>query len=87
MFNTLYRSSCTVARHENPPLAESRRRYLDHLAAQGAAIHTSRAAAGIIYRAMMMMKMDESSLRWNEKLSSDVLPLWRASGLHEAWNS
>ena len=32
MFNTLYHCSRTVARHENAPLAESRRRYLEHLA-------------------------------------------------------
>jgi hypothetical protein len=42
-------------------LAESRRRYLEHLGSQGAAIHTIRAAAGVIYRATMMMKLDESS--------------------------
>ncbi len=61
MFNTLYRCPRTVARHENAPLAESRRNYLEHLAAQGAAIHTIRAAAGVVYRAtIMMMKLDES---------------------------
>ena len=47
MFNTLYRCPRTIARHENGPLAESRRHYLEHLAAQGAAIHTIRAAAGV----------------------------------------
>lgn len=61
MFNTLYRCPRTIARHENRPLAESRRRYLEHLAAQGAAIPTIRAAAGVIYRATIMMKLDESS--------------------------
>ena len=61
MFNTLYRCPRAVARHENAPLAESRRRYLEHLGAQGAAIHTIRAAAGVLYRATMMMKLDESS--------------------------
>jgi hypothetical protein len=61
MFKTLYRCPRTAARHENGPLAESRRSYLEHLAAQGAANHTIRAAAGIIYRATMMMKLDESS--------------------------
>ena len=54
MFNTLYRCPRTIARHENGPLAESRRRYLEHLAAQGAAIHTIRAAAGVIYRATIL---------------------------------
>lgn len=61
MFNTLYACPRTIARHENAPLAESRRHYLEHLAAQGAAIHTIRAAAGTIYRATMMMKLDEST--------------------------
>jgi len=61
MFNTLYRCPRTIARHENGPLAESRRRYLEYLAAQGAAIHTIRAAAGVIYRATILMKLDGSS--------------------------
>ena len=56
MFKTLYRCPRTVARHENGPLHESRRRYLVHLAAQGAALHTLRGAAGIIYRAAIWMK-------------------------------
>jgi Phage integrase, N-terminal SAM-like domain len=61
MFNTLYCCPRTVARHENGALAESRRRYLEHLAVQGAAIHTIRAAAGVIYRDTILMKLDESS--------------------------
>ena len=51
----------TVARHENGPLHESRRRYPEHLSAEGAALHTLRGAAGIIYRAAIWMKLDESS--------------------------
>ena len=61
MFNTLYRCSRTIARHENGPLAESRSRYLEHLSTQGAALHTIRAAAGVIYRATILMHLDESS--------------------------
>jgi integrase/recombinase XerD len=61
MFTILYRCPRTVARHENGPLNESRRRYLEHLAAQGAALHTLRAAAGIIYRAAIWMRLDESN--------------------------
>ena len=61
MFNTIYRCPRTIARHEHGPLSESRRRYLEHLAAQGAAIHTIRAAAGVIYRATILLKLDESS--------------------------
>jgi hypothetical protein len=47
MFKPLYRCPRTVARHENGPLHESRLRYLEHLAAQGAALHTITAAAGM----------------------------------------
>jgi hypothetical protein len=65
MFKTLYRCPRTVARHENGPLHESRLRYLEHLAAQGAALHTITAAAGIIYRAAIWMKLDESGPRRN----------------------
>jgi len=61
MFNILYRCPRTVARHENGPLHESRRRCLEQVAAQGAALHTLRGAAGIIYRAAIWMKLDESS--------------------------
>ncbi len=61
MFKTLYRCPRTVARHENGPLHGSRRRYLEHLAAQGAALHTLRAASGVIYRAAIWMNLDESS--------------------------
>lgn len=61
MFKTLYCCPRTVARHESGPLHESRRRYLEHLAAQGAALHTLRGAAGIIYRTAIWMNLDESS--------------------------
>ncbi len=60
MFTTLYRCPRTIARHENGPLHESRRHYLEHLATQGAALHTIMAAAGVIYRAAIWMKLDES---------------------------
>ena len=60
MFKPLYRCPRTVARHENGPLHESRLRYLEHLAAQGAALHTITAAAGIIYSAAIWMNLDES---------------------------
>jgi len=61
MFKTLYRCPRTVARHENGPLAESRRHYLEHLASQGASLHTIRAAAGVFYRAIQMLKLDHPS--------------------------
>jgi hypothetical protein len=85
MFNILYRCPRTVACHENGPLHESRRRYLEQVAAQGAALHTLRGAAGIIYRAAIWMKLDESSpverkeveraaKRWAHRSYRNVLP-------------
>ena len=44
MFNTLYRCPSTIARHENGLLHESRRRYLEYLAAQDQDIHPSEVA-------------------------------------------
>jgi len=61
MFNTLYRCPRTIARHENGPLQASRRLYLEHIASQGAALHTLRATAGVIYRAAIWMNLNESS--------------------------
>jgi hypothetical protein len=61
LFNTLYHSPRTIGRHENSLLAESLRRYLEHLAAQGAALYTIRTAAGVIYHATVLMHLDESS--------------------------
>lgn len=61
MFKALYHCPRTVARHETGPLYESRRRYLEHVAAQGASLHTLRAVAGVIYRAAVDMGLDESS--------------------------
>ncbi|MGH9436979.1 MAG: tyrosine-type recombinase/integrase [Terriglobia bacterium] len=61
MFEKIYRCSRTIARHENGPLCGSRVRYLEHLASEGAAITTLRAAAGVIYRAAIWMRLDETS--------------------------
>ena len=61
MSNALCRSPRTEARHENDRLHESRRRHLEHFVAQGAAPHTLRGAAVIIYRATIGIKLDESS--------------------------
>src|SRR5216683_592930 len=61
MFKTLYRCPRTISRHENGPLYESRRHYLDHLAAQGATRRTIRGAAEVIYRAAIYMRLDSSS--------------------------
>ena len=61
MFKTLYRCSRTIARHENGPLYESRRKYLEHLAAQGSSLKTLRVAAEVIYRAAVHMRLDSST--------------------------
>ena len=51
MFETVYCCPRTIARHENGPSSESRRAYLEQLAAQGSSRHTLRVAAAVIYRA------------------------------------
>jgi integrase/recombinase XerD len=61
MFKTLYRCSRTITRHEKGPLYESRRSYLEHLAAQGSSLRTLRVAAEVIYRAAVYMRLDSSS--------------------------
>lgn len=61
MFKTLYSCSLTVARHEEGPLCESRRRYLEHLAKEGASRSMLLRASGVMYRAAMRMNLDESS--------------------------
>ena len=61
MFKTLYRCPRTIARHENGPLCESRRTYLEHLAAQGSSRRTLRVAAESIYRAAVHMRLDSCS--------------------------
>lgn len=52
MFKTLYRCPRTITRHENRPLYESRRKYLEHLAAQGSSLKTMRVAAEVINDAL-----------------------------------
>lgn len=61
MFKTLYRRPRTIARHENGPLYESRRAYLEHLAAQGSSRRTLRVAAEVIYHAAVTMRLGSSS--------------------------
>jgi integrase/recombinase XerD len=61
MFKTLYSYPLTVARHENGPLHESRRRYLDHLAKEGASRSMLLRASGVMYRAAVRMNLDEFS--------------------------
>jgi hypothetical protein len=60
MFKTLYCCPRTIARHENGPLYESRRAYLEHLAAQGSSRKTLRVAAEVIYSAAVYMRLDSS---------------------------
>jgi hypothetical protein len=47
MFKVLYRCNRTVERHTNSPMADSRRRYLEHLAAGGASPNMMRNAAAL----------------------------------------
>jgi integrase/recombinase XerD len=61
MFKTLYRCPRTITRHERGPLCESRRSYLEYLAAQGSSLKTLRVAAEVIYRAAVYMRLDSSS--------------------------
>jgi integrase/recombinase XerD len=61
MFNTLYRCELTIARHESGPLAESRGRFLEYLAEEGASRHMLRDTAAIIYRAAVMLKLNADS--------------------------
>ncbi len=60
MFTTLDPCPRTIACHENGPVQELRRRYLEHLATQSAAPHTIMAAAEAIYRAAIWRKLEES---------------------------
>jgi hypothetical protein len=61
MFRTIYSCPLTVARHENGPLHESRRRYLEHLSKEGASRSMLLRASGVMCRAAIRMKLDESS--------------------------
>ncbi len=61
MFKTIYRCARTVARHENGPAAQSRLKYLEHLAAGGACVHSLRVHAGVIYRTAVWMNLDDTS--------------------------
>ncbi len=61
MFKTLYSCPLTVTRHENGPLHESRRRYLEHLAKEGASRSMLLRASGVMYRAAVRMNLDDSS--------------------------
>jgi integrase/recombinase XerD len=61
MFKAIYSCPLTVARHENGPLHESRRRYLEHLSKEGASRSMLLRASAVMYRAAVRMKLDESS--------------------------
>jgi hypothetical protein len=58
MFKVLYRCNRTIERHTNSPLADSRRRYLEHLAAGGASPSMMRNAAAPMYRAVQLLDLD-----------------------------
>jgi hypothetical protein len=58
MFKVLYRCNRTIERHTNSPLADSRRRYLEHLAAGGASPSMMRNAAALLYRAVQLLDLE-----------------------------
>ncbi len=58
MFKVLYRCNRTIERHINSPLADSRRRYLEHLAAGGASPSMMRNAAALMYRAVQLLDLE-----------------------------
>ena len=58
MFKVLYRCNRAIERHTNSPLADSRRRYLEHLAASGASPSMMRYAAALMYRAVQLLDLD-----------------------------
>jgi integrase/recombinase XerD len=60
MFKTLYSCPLTAARHENGPLSESRRRYLEHLKKEGASRSMLLRASAVMYRAALKMNLDET---------------------------
>src|SRR5450432_686292 len=60
MFKAIYSCPLTVARHENGPLHESRRRYLEHLSKEGASRSMLLRASAVMYRAAVRMELDES---------------------------
>ena len=62
MFKTLYRCPRTIARHESGPLYESRRQYLEHPAAQDAALHTLRALLALADDAALWLALEPHEL-------------------------
>ena len=58
MFKVIYRCNRTIERHTNSPLADPRRRYLEHLAAGGASLSMMRSAAALMYRAVQLLDLD-----------------------------
>ncbi len=58
MFKVLYRCNRTIERHTNSPLADSRRRYLEHLAAGGASPSMMRNVAALMYRAVQLLDLE-----------------------------
>jgi hypothetical protein len=64
MFKVLYRCNRTVERHTNSPMADSRRRYLGHLASGGASPNMMRNAAAL--------HLGPQSCRWHREVSLEA---------------
>ena len=58
MFKVICRCHRTIERHTNSPLADPRRRYLEHLAAGGANPSMMRNAAALMYRAVQLLDLE-----------------------------
>jgi hypothetical protein len=72
MFTTLDPCPRTIACHENGPVQELRRRFLEHLANQSAAPHAITAAAEANDRAAIWRKLEESGpVERNARVSSE----------------
>ena len=55
MFTVLYRCNRTIERRTNSPLAGSRRRYLEHLAAGGVSPSMIRNATALMYLVVQLL--------------------------------
>jgi hypothetical protein len=72
MFTTLDPCPRTIACHENGPVQELKRRFLEHLATQSATPYTIMAAIEAIYCAAIWRKLEEPGpVERNARISSE----------------
>jgi hypothetical protein len=83
MFKIIYRCNRTIERHTNSPLADPRRRYLEHLAAGGANPSVMRNAAALMYRAVQLSDLEvDRPVKRTEVEQAAKKWAGRASGRH-----